>query len=377
MKKVLKFVFALLLGMGIGLAIAVVVIVLFTDTTLSEFVGKFKSVEFGEILLSGLVGILAAVISVPILVISHEAGHLIFGLLSGYKFVSFRIFNMTFIKIDDKLAVKRYSIAGTGGQCLLLPPDKPTEKIPTEWYNFGGVFVNLIEVIAAILLMPLVRNAFFNESLFIFILIGAILIIMNGIPMKLGGAGNDAYNMIALRKDMIAKRGFVDTLRINCEAQNGIRLKDMPESWFEVPENIDFKNQLEVSIPLSAASRLVDMMDFQAGQRMYEDIYAHKKSIIPLYLKEIECELIFLRLVNGEKAEAESLLTPEMKKYIEAYRKVMSSKERILCAMALYIDQDREKAMSIYENLQSHETDYLLQGEVKSDLAIMRKILNI
>lgn len=377
MKKVLKFVFALLLGMGIGLAIAVVVIVLFTDTTLSEFVGKFKSVEFSEMLLSGLVGVLAAVISVPILVISHEAGHLIFGLLSGYNFVSFRIFNMTFIKIDGKLAVKRYSIAGTGGQCLLLPPDKPIEKIPTEWYNFGGVFVNLIEVIAAILLMPLVRNAFFNESLFIFILIGAILIIMNGIPMKLGGAGNDAYNMIALRKDMIAKRGFVDALRINCEAQNGIRLKDMPESWFEVPENIDFKNQLEVSIPLSAASRLVDMMDFQAGQRMYEDIYAHKDSIISLYLKEIECELIFLRLENGDKTEAESLLTPEMKKYIEAYSKVMSSKQRILCAMALYIDNDREKAMSIYENLQSHEKDYLLQGEVKSDLAIMRKILNI
>lgn len=137
MKKVLKFVFALLLGMGIGLAIAAVIIVLFTDTTFSEFVAKFKTVEFGEILLSGLVGILAAVISVPILVISHEAGHLIFGLLSGYKFVSFRIFNMTFIKIDGKLAVKRYSIAGTGGQCLLLPPDKPIEKIPTEWYNFG------------------------------------------------------------------------------------------------------------------------------------------------------------------------------------------------------------------------------------------------
>lgn len=225
--------------------------------------------------------------------------------------------------------------------------------------------------------MPLVKNAFLNECLFIFILIGAILIIMNGIPMKLGGAGNDAYNMIALRKDMIAKRGFVNALRINCEAQNGIRLKDMPESWFEVPENIDYKNQLEVSIPLSAASRLVDMMDFQAGQRMYEDVYAHKKSIIPLYLQEIECELIFLRLVNGEKDEAESLLTPEMKKYIEAYCKVMSSKQRILCAMALYIDQDREKALSIYENLQSREKDYLLQGEVKSDLAIMRKILNI
>lgn len=375
MKKILKIVFSLILGMGIGLVITTLFAVLLTDISFSEFIEKCKSIEISEMGVSLLVGMLATAVSIAILVVSHEAGHLIFGLMSGYKFVSFRIFNLTIIRKDGKFGIKWFSIAGTGGQCLLLPPNKPIEKISTGWYNIGGVLVNIIEVIVAVILMPLFSNALLSECLFIFILIGFVLIIFNSIPMKLGGSSNDAYNMLALRKNMIAKRGLVDALRINCESQNGRRLKDMPESWFEVPENIDMKNQLEVSIPLSAASRLVDTMDFHAAQKMFEDMYVLKDRIIPIYIKEIVCELIFLRMTNGETAKAEELLTPDMKRYIDTYRNVMSSKQRILCAIALYLDKDRNKALTIYDSLKSREKEYLLQGEAKSDLAIMQKIL--
>lgn len=377
LKSIFKFVGALLIGVVVGLVLAGLGIVLFTDITIPEFIAKFNAVSIGETFGSGLVGILAALISFPILIISHEGGHLLLGLLSGYKFVSFRIFNLTFIRVDDKLRVKKFSIAGTGGQCLLLPPDKRLKDIPTGWYNFGGVFVNLIEILLAILLIQLVSNPFISEVLIIFILMGSIMIIMNGIPMKIGGAGNDAYNMIALRKNLIAKRGLVDALRINALAQQGFRLKDMPEKWFEVPETIDYKNQLEVSIPLTAASRLVDEMEFEKALAEFQNIYRHKKDIISLYIKEMECEIVFLRLVCGKIDAAKELLTKELKSYINMYSKTMSSKIRILCVISLYIDNDRNKAVELYKELLSREDKYLIHGEVKSDLAIMRKILDI
>lgn len=53
----------------------------------------------------------------------------------------------------------------------------------------------------------------------------------------------------------------------------------------------------------------------------------------------------------------------------------MSSKQRILCAIALYIDNDRAEAVTIYDNLRQRAGDYLLQGEVKSDIAITKSIL--
>lgn len=69
------------------------------------------------------------------------------------------------------------------------------------------------------------------------------------------------------------------------------------------------------------------------------------------------------------------LLDANLRKYIDAYKGVMSSKQRILCAIALYIDNDRAMAEEIYRTLSASQEKYLLQGEVKSDLAIMKKML--
>lgn len=62
--------------------------------------------------------------------------------------------------------------------------------------------------------------------------------------------------------------------------------------------------------------------------------------------------------------------------YIEKYRKVMSSKDRILCAVELFINNDYNAAYQVYTNLEQRKDPYLLRGEVASDLAIMKKLLD-
>ena len=47
------------------------------------------------------------IIGIFLQVIIHEAGHLIFGLLSGYKFSSFRIASLIFVKENDQLKIKK------------------------------------------------------------------------------------------------------------------------------------------------------------------------------------------------------------------------------------------------------------------------------
>lgn len=60
--------------------------------------------------------------------IVHEAGHLVFGLMTGYKFCSFRIASFMWLKENGKLKMKRLTLAGTGGQCLMTPPDMKDGK---------------------------------------------------------------------------------------------------------------------------------------------------------------------------------------------------------------------------------------------------------
>lgn len=55
---------------------------------------------------------------------------------------------------------------------------------------------------------------------------------------------------------------------------------------------------------------------------------------------------------------------------------MMSAKQRLLCAIALHLENDRDKAEAIYRSLESNSDQYLLQGEVKGDLDLMKNLLN-
>lgn len=375
MKTVLKLIGGLLIGAIIGFIIGGLIVVLFTDTTFSEYIQKYFSLDISEGLGVFLVAIASFIASMCILIPIHELGHLICGLLTGYKFVSFRIFNFTLLKEDCKFRIKKFAVAGTGGQCLLTPPDLPLEQIPTGWYNFGGVLANLILLFITLPFFLMDLNPFVAEALGIFAMTDVIMILLNGIPMQAGGVGNDGYNMKLLKKNLLSKQGIINQLRANAFIQNGVRPKDMPESLFSNPMAINYKNALEVSIPLMYTSRLIDRMEYEEALSEVESLYDHKNEIMPLYVKEIACELAFLYLRTGKTEQAGRLLDKDLRKYIETYRRMMSSKERLLVAMALYLDKDESKARELYELLKARKDEYLLQGEVKSDIAIIEDML--
>ncbi|MDE5683782.1 MAG: hypothetical protein K2I39_06175, partial [Muribaculaceae bacterium] len=94
--KSLKTILGLLCGFAGGLAIGAfiggLIIVLFTDTTFEEFISKYYQLDFAVGAVAFAVGIVSLVISIFLLILLHEAGHLVCGLKSGYSFVSFRIF---------------------------------------------------------------------------------------------------------------------------------------------------------------------------------------------------------------------------------------------------------------------------------------------
>ena len=96
---------------------------------------------------------------------------------------------------------------------------------------------------------------------------------------------------------------------------------------------------------------------------------------MPLYVREIACELVYLYLIGGRKEDARTLLDKPLNDYIESQRGVASSKERLSCAIAYFLEEDRDKAMEIFTDLDARKAKYLLQGEVKSDLALMRAFL--
>lgn len=133
----------------------------------------------------------------------HEGGHLIFGLLSGYRFCSFRVGSFMWIQKGGKIVFRRFSLAGTGGQCLMGPPDLTDGKVPYILYNLGGVLMNLISAAIFFGIALLLRE---NFAVLVFFAaaaaMGLLLALMNGIPLKLAMVNNDGQNIIDIGKSL-------------------------------------------------------------------------------------------------------------------------------------------------------------------------------
>ena len=195
-KSFIKFTGALAAGAIGGLAVSTAAIAVFTDMTVTGFIHRFLSLDFIESLVSFIVGIGAFFAALAVSVVIHEAGHLVAGLLSGYRFVSFRLFNTALIRKDGNFRLRHYGIAGTGGRCLLDPPDVPADRLSVFWYNAGGVIANILLFLALLPLMWLDLHPLLKEWVFIFLLTDALMTILNGVPMRLGGIGNDAHHIL-------------------------------------------------------------------------------------------------------------------------------------------------------------------------------------
>ncbi len=319
---------------------------------------------------------LSVIIAIYLQIIIHESGHLVLGLLSGYRFISFRIFSFIIIHRSDGFHLKKFSIPGTGGQCLMIPPDTSDGKIPYKLYNAGGVLFNFIfSSIAFVCLLLFDLNMMLSSFLIVFSILGIILGLMNGIPMKLSGIGNDGYNIRQLGKDHISLRAFYLQLKINGMLTEGIRLKDMPTQWFNIPEDIDMKNNMHLSLFLLRGGWYMDQLKFEEANDLLLGISSYSQYLIGLYQNERLCELIFLEMVlHPDKARELNIFTKEISTYIKQTNRYMIGKKRLLYATALVIENDKVLADKIYEEAQRMKNSYPLLGEAESELELIEYV---
>jgi hypothetical protein len=375
MKTLLKLAGSLLIGILIGFAIAVI------GDVLSEgesFVQAFKSLFDKDFLPKMVFIILLDVLVAYLLHIAiHEAGHLVAGLLTGYRFVSYRFMNWTVIRKDGRLHWRNFELAGTGGQCLMAPPDKPIEQIDTRWYNAGGVLANiLLVVIAAVLLFALDLPTWANEFLSIMIVIGILVALTNGIPMKLGGVANDGRNLLQMEKDLPAKQSFCNILEINARSQEGQTYGEMPERLFELPQPFDWKNAMHVGSALSLATWLMARHRWEDTYQLLTEALDNKDDIMALYQLELENMMTQVCIVMGRDDEARQHYSKDIAKYVSRHAPTQSDKQFTAMAVALALDGDRPRAEKIYKELEANRDTYIHQGDVALSLDLMHWLLD-
>ena len=278
-------------------------------------------------------------------IIMHEVGHLIFGLISGYKFVSFRIGSVILYKRQGKLHLGKYSIAGTGGQCLMLPPEMEDGKIPYKLYNLGGSLMNLILVAISVVLFFVANPNVVVGALYVVnAVLGLLFAVMNGIPMRLGGLDNDGYNVLSLGKKPEAMRAFWLQLKVNEMLTEGVRPKNMPDEWFEKPSEEDMRNSMIATIAAMRCNCLLDKMDFAQASQEIEDIVNGDNKMVGVQKMLLQVDAIFCEIFGERREEVLNQMKDKTLKSFMKSMKAYPSVVRTQYAYALLIEQNEKKA---------------------------------
>lgn len=304
--------------------------------------------------------------------IVHEAGHLVFGLLTGYEFSSFRVASFMWLKKNGKLKLKRLSIAGTGGQCLMTPPDMKDGKIPLVLYNLGGSFINII--LGTLFLVGYLLCSdipFLSPLLLIFAIVGFMSAMMNGIPMRMGTVDNDGYNAFALSRNKEAVEAFWVQLKVNEQCSKGVRLKDMPSKWFAVPTDEAMKNSMVATHGVLACNRLMDEERFEEADALMAHLLEIESGIVGLHHDLLMCDRIYVELIGENRREViQNMLTKEQKKFMKAMRR-FPSVLRTEYALALLFENDTVKTEKVQKEFDKIAKTYPYPHEIESERDLM------
>lgn len=357
MKKLWIFV-NIILGIGYGVFLGIMVInaIIFNETLTIE-----KKLLFLILIL------IMFFLSNYLCTIIHESGHLIFGLISGFRFISFRIGSTIFLKDQksNKIKKKKYFMAGTGGQCILDTPKDETKK-PFILYNLGGVFLNLIFAVINGVIYIFVKELIIGYFFLFMMLQNILMIILNGIPLRSNYIDNDGYNTKQISKSNLAKEAFYAQIKITKSTTNNIRLKDMDESFFLFDQELTEKNSMVSTIKLFRIERLIDEHKYLEA---IEDLklLLNDDTLAGIYQNTVKSDLIFCYLVTNNQELAKKYIDKGFKNMLKMKMPVPNM-IRYKYTYYLLLENDVEKASAERTYLSQIEEKYPYKADFEGEL---------
>ena len=302
----------------------------------------------------------------------HEGGHLVCGLLSGYRFCSFRVGSLMWMKVDGHLRLRRLRLAGTDGQCLMSPPDMVDGRLPVTLYNFGGALANLLTAVLALALYGPARRVPLLAAFLLFLaVIGGFTAAMNGIPLRLGNIDNDGRNALSLGRDPAALRAFWVQMKVAEAQARGLRLREMPEDWFSMPGDEALQNAMTAAQGVLVCNRLVDEGRLAEADRAIAHLLAGSRGLPGLYRGLLVCDRVTVELLGEARPAVLADFLPQGQVKFMGQMKRFPSVLRTRYLYALLAEGDAARAAAIRERFERVAKTYPYPADIASERELL------
>lgn len=290
--------------------------------------------------------------------ILHEAGHLLAGLLTGYRFVSFRIGSLMLLRQQGRFRLARFRLAGTGGQCLLAPPPMRDGDYPCVLYHLGGVLMNLL---CALLAGAAMLAAGYSAWRLGTLAAGLVMAVTNGVPLRTSTVDNDGRNALRSLREKEVRLGFHRMLTVNAAISEGKRLRELPEEWMACAPGQERER---------GYTRFLWLLD----QERYDEARSYGQTLqsadlVGVHRILLENDLRCLALLAGETPAAPSRELTQLTKAMGTHPPIL----RAQYIFALLQDKSPERANIFQKRFDKVLLTYPYPADAEADRALMRR----
>jgi len=205
--------------------------------------------------------------------------------------------------------------------------------------------------------------------LWIFAVVSVAIALLNGIPFRTEMILNDGMNAITMRRDAEARWGLWVQLSVNAAQTFGVRLKNMPMDWFQLPEHFTDAGALTCSVGYFALCRSLDSGDFLMAQTLGALLQREAKALPGIHKLLVEQELYLILLLNGGTEPPADKLKAFWKQ-----TKKLPSTQRMLYAVARLVDRDEKAAATALAALLRIAKRYPFTGEIEGERELIERI---
>ena len=239
---------------------------------------------------------------------------------------------------------------------MMAPPEPKNGKIPVALYTFGGIILTLaFSAIAFVLSVILEPFTLIRVILLTFCAIGAYYILQDASFILLGVILKAEANPFVRNRDPKATKTYYNAMKIMEGIALGISLRDMPEAWFQIPNDADLKTTESLMVCGFSCDRLMDERRYDEAYALYSHYDSIGSEMTVASRVEFICGRAEAKMLTGNYSEAAEIMR-QLLNYRQMKGFTMTSTVLSTDYMAaLLLENDPAKAENIMRQFEKRE----------------------